>query len=164
MVIFEVSTTAARENVPHIERQIRLIKEHVRCTTSDFTFNPIPRLVLIHIVYTCVMWLNSIPQKSGAVQGISPCEIVTGRMVNYKRDCWACMGGYVETITDAIVTDDNTPRTHSFIALGPSGNHQGSVKCFDLETGKVVVRRTINHIPWPERMIKKASAWGRLSK
>ena len=46
------------------------------------------------------------------------------------------------------------PRTHSCIALGLSGNCQGNVNCFDLETGKVVVRRTINHIPWPERMIK----------
>ena len=65
---------------------------------------------------------------------------------------------------DAIVTNDNTPHTHSCILLGPSGNQQGSVKCFDLETGKVVVRITINQIPWPEKMIKKASAWGRRSK
>ena len=26
------------------------------------------------------------------------------------------------------------------------------------------MRRTINQIPWPERMIEKASAWGRRSK
>ena len=65
---------------------------------------------------------------------------------------------------DAIVTNDNTPRTHSCIALDPSGNRQGYVKCFDLETGKVVVRRTKNQIPWPERMTEKASAWVRRSK
>ena len=85
-------------------------------------------------------------------------------MVNYKRDCRACIGGYAESSTDAIVTNDNMPCTHSYIALGPSGNHQGYVKCFDLETGKVVVRRPINQISWPEIIIKKASAWGRQSK
>ena len=55
MAIIEVNTTVVREHVPDIERQIRLIKERVRCTISDFTVDPIPRLVLIHVVYTCVM-------------------------------------------------------------------------------------------------------------
>ena len=117
MEIIEVNTTAAREHVREIERQIRLIKERIRCTTSGFTFNPIPRLVLIHVVYTCVMWINAIPRKSGAVQGISPRELITGRMVFYKRDCRACIGGYVEASTKAIVTNDNMPRTHSCIAV-----------------------------------------------
>ena len=102
--------------------------------------------------------------QSRRVPRDTPRELVTGRTVNYKRDYQACIGGYVEASTYAIVTNDNTPHTHSFIALGPSGNRQGSVKCFYLETGKAVVCRTINQIPWPERMIKKASAWGRKSK
>ena len=119
--------------------------------------------MLIYVVYTCVMWLNAISQKAGTVQGISPRKLVTGRTVNYKRDLWAYMGGYVEASTDVIGTNDNTPRTHSRIALGLSGNQQGSVKCFDLETGKVVVRRTKAQIPWPERIIEKASTWGQRS-
>ena len=40
--LVEVNTTAARENVPEIERRIRTIKERVRAATSDFSFNPIP--------------------------------------------------------------------------------------------------------------------------
>ena len=67
LAIIEVNTTAAREYVPEIEHQICLIKERVRCTTSDFPFYPIPRLVIIHIVYTCVMLINTIPRKAGAV-------------------------------------------------------------------------------------------------
>ena len=128
--IVEVNTTAAREHVPEIEPQIRLIKEHVRCKTSDFPFNTIPIMVLIHIVYTCVMWLNDIPRKSGAIQGISPRELITERKVNYKRYCRACMRGYLEASTYVIVMNDNTPRTHSCIAFVLSGNRQSSVKCF----------------------------------
>ena len=127
LAIIEVNTTAAREHVPEIECQIRLIKERIRCTTSDFPFDPIPRLVLIHVVYTCVMWISYIPHKAGTVQYIPPRELVTGMTVNYKRDFWACIGGYVEGSTDAIVMNDNMPRTHSCVALGPSGNRQGSV-------------------------------------
>ena len=52
LAIIEVNTTAARDHVPDIERQICLIKERVRCTTSDFPFDPIPRLAIIHVVYT----------------------------------------------------------------------------------------------------------------
>ena len=122
VTIIEVNTTAAREHVPDIERHICLIKERVICTTSDFPFDPIPRLVVIHVVYTCVIFINAITRKAGAVQGISPRELVTGKTVHYKRDCRACIGGYVEASTGAIFTNDNTPRTHSCIALGPSGN------------------------------------------
>ena len=110
------------------------------------------------------MCINAIPHKKGSVQGISPRELVTGRTVNYKRDCWAYIGVYSEASTDTIVTNDNTPCNHSCIALVTSGNRQGSVKYFDLETEKVVVRGTINQILWPERITKKDSAWGRQSK
>ena len=48
--LVEVNTTAAREHVPEIERQIRQIKERVRSATSDFPFDPIPVMVLIQIV------------------------------------------------------------------------------------------------------------------
>ena len=62
------------------------------------------------------------------------------------------------------MTNDNAPRTHGCIALGLSGNLQGSLKWFDLETGKVATRRIIKQIPGPERMLKIANAWGRMSK
>ena len=84
--------------------------------------------------------------------------------MDYHKDCRADLGGYVEASTDKVVTNDNTPRTHACIALGPSGNRQGSLKCFDLKTGKLVVRRIAEQIPWPDRMLKVASEWGRKSK
>ena len=74
------------------------------------------------------------------------------------------MGGYVEASTDKVVTNDNTPRTHACIALGPSGNRQGSLKCFDFTTGTLFVRRIVEQIPWPDSLLKVASAWGRKSK
>ena len=153
----EVNTTAAREHVPEIERRIRTIKERVRATTSKFPFNPVPFLVLIQTVYTIVLWMNAIRPISGKEKGLSPRELVVGRGVDYHKDCRADLGGYVEASTDKVVTNDNTPRTHACIALGPSGNRQGSLKCFNLKTGKLVVRRIAEQIPWPDRMLKVAS-------
>ena len=62
------------------------------------------------------------------------------------------------------MTNHNTPRTRGCIALGPSGNRQGSLICSDLETGKVVTRRIIKQIPWPDGTIEIANAWRRKSK
>ena len=87
-------------------------------------------------------------------RGLSPREHVTGRGVDYNKDCRADLGDYIQASTNIVLTNDNTPRTHGCIALGPSDNRQGSLKCFDLETSKLVVCRIAKHIPWPDRMLK----------
>ena len=57
--------------------------------------------------------------------------------------------------------NDNSDRTHACIFLGPSGNRQKLLNCFDLETGKVVVRRSKKQLFWPNRLLKKAEEWGK---
>ena len=52
---------------------------------------------------------------------------MTGLSTGYERDCKIDIGSYVEAGTDATVTNDNTERTRSCVALGPVGNKQGSV-------------------------------------
>ena len=47
----QINTTAAREHVGEIEREIRTVKERVRCTTGEFPFQHIPTMVLIYVVY-----------------------------------------------------------------------------------------------------------------
>ena len=121
-------------------------------------------MVLIQTVHTITLWLNAVQSISGLNRGLSPRELVTGRGVDYNKDCRATFGAYVQATTEKIVTNNNTPRTHGCIALGTSGNMQGSLKCFDLKTGKVVTRRIIKQIPWLERTLKIANAWGRKSK
>ena len=54
---------------------------------------------------------------------------------------------YVEASVDAIVTNDNSERTTSCVALGPAGNRQGLVKCFDIETGKYPNRKPACTVP-----------------
>ena len=73
--------------------------------------------------------------------------MVTGLSTDYERDCKVDIGSYVEAITDTTVTNDNTERTRSCIALGPVGNRQVSVKCFDIKSGKILHRRTVTKLP-----------------
>ena len=116
--LVEVNTTATRGHVPEIERRIRTIKERVRSATSEFPFSPIPMMVLIQKVHTITMWLNTIQSLSGFDRGLSPRELVTGRGVDYNKDCGANFGAYVQATTDKIVTNNNNPRTHG-CSFGP---------------------------------------------
>ena len=162
--LVEINTTAAREHVGLIERKIRHVKEKTRATTSEFPFKLIPTLVLIHTVYGVVFWLNAFA-KHASNMGFSPQEVVMGLSTDYKRDCKVDVGSYVEASTNAIITNDNKERTRSCVALGPVGNRQGSVKCFDIETGKLLHRRTVTQVPWPldNDLIRKVESWGKRS-
>ena len=98
------------------------------------------------------------------IGGLSPRELVTGKKLACDKDCRADIGVYIEPTVDPDITNGQEARTHSCISLGPSGNIQGSLKCFDLETGKVVTRRRVADLLFPNRMLKKANAWGEKSK
>ena len=50
-----LNTCAANEHVPKIERQIRVIKERVRCTRHTLPFKVIPLLMLIEMIYSSVL-------------------------------------------------------------------------------------------------------------
>ena len=71
-------------------------------------------------------------------------------------------GAYVEASKDPDITNTMAERTHNCLALGSSGNLQGSVECFDLITGKVGVRRTIKVLPMPDSILKLINRWGSL--
>ena len=83
-------------------------------------------------------------------QWFYPREIITGLAVNYKRDCKAVVGAYIEASIDDKITNDNVERWQSCIYLGPSENRQQSVKYFVIETGAVDVRRVFDGLPYPD--------------
>ena len=121
-------------------------------------------MIVVHCIYFVVMMINGVPAEGGISEKFSPREIVTGRKIDMVKDCRAQFGSYIEPSKDADITNTTDERTHACLALGPSGNLQGSVKCFDLLTGKVIIRRTIKVLPIPGRIVKLANAWGKTSK
>ena len=54
--------------------------------------------------------------------------------------------------------------THVCISLGPSRNWQGSQVCFDLDTGRVVLRRNIKVLHMPDSVIQVINDWGKSQK
>ena len=66
--LVEVNTTAARDHLGEIERQVRLVKERMRCSTSDMLdcgMIFLPKKIVIHLVYNFCLWLNVFPLKLG---------------------------------------------------------------------------------------------------
>ena len=102
-----------------------------------------PKMVIIHTIYGVCMWLNEFLPTTKLIGGLSPRELATGRKLACDKDCRADIGAYIKATVDANITNGQEARTHSCIYLGPSGNIQGSLKCFDLDTGKVVIRRRV---------------------
>jgi hypothetical protein len=89
---------------------------------------------------------------------------VTGLKVDYAKHCRARWGSYVEASDDLDVTNTMRDRTSPCIVLGPTGNIQGSVRCYNLETKSIVKRRTITPLPMPDRVIRRVIALGKRSK
>jgi hypothetical protein len=56
-----LNTTSANEHVPKIERQIRVIKEHVRVTRHTLPFKVLPLTMLIELVCSSIQWINASP-------------------------------------------------------------------------------------------------------
>jgi hypothetical protein len=160
-----INTTAAREHVGDIERGIRFIEERARSVLSELPFKHcMPDAFVIHLMMFVVFWINAFPSDSGVSSVHSPREIVTGLKIDYSKHCRARWGSYVEASDDLDVTNTMRDRTSPSIVLGPTGNIQGSVRCYNLETKSVVKRRTITPLPMPGRVIRRVLELGKRSK
>ena len=159
-----INTTAAREHVSDIERAIREIKERARSVISELPFKHcMPDVMLVHLIKFVTFWINSFVNENGASKVFSPRELLTGMKVDYNKHCQARFGAYVEASDDADVTNDMRDRTSPCIVLGPTVV-QGSVRCLNLATKKVVTRRTVNPLPMPDQVIRRVVKLGKSSK
>jgi hypothetical protein len=97
--------------VGEIERKIRVVKERARCTTSILPYNILPKLMIIELMNFCVMWMNSVPVKSGISEKWSPREIVSRHRIDAKLHCKVPFGEYCEVHVDSDITNTMEPRT-----------------------------------------------------
>ena len=67
----QLNTAAAGEHVPDIERCIRTIKERTKSTYTMLPFKCVPRLMLIHLVKSAVLWINTFPARDGVCRELN---------------------------------------------------------------------------------------------
>ena len=129
------------EHVPEIERYIRVIKERARCYFAmllRIEINTIPRGMVMQLMRTVVFYINCFVWRKGVSQVLSPITIVEGLKVDYHKHFHVIFGEYLMTYDGT--TNTMTKRTTGAIAMGPSDNIQGGIRCFSLATGKILHR------------------------
>ncbi len=67
-------------------------------------------------------------------------------------------GTSCEVHDEPVPTNTMGWRTHEAIALGPTGNLQGSVKFYCINTGRVLKRHSFTPMPMPDQVIKRVNA------
>ena len=115
----------------------------------------------IELIYFVVFWLNASPSKAGVSRKYSPRELILRLKVDYKKHCKVLFGSYYEVHHEPEPSNSMKPRTHPAIALGPSGNLQGTVKFHSLYTGCVLRRQPFILIPMPQTIINKVNRIGK---
>ena len=132
------NTNTAKEHVAEAERKIRVVKERNIVVVNTLPFTYIPRRMKIEFIYFVTLWLNQFPVKSGVSETFSPREILPRCRMDAKKNCRVLPGSYCEVHDDPNPTNTTVSCTREGIALGPTGNLQGSVKLYCLNTGRVL--------------------------
>ena len=156
----ECNSTAAKEHVSEAEQTIRTLKERTRGLLALLPFSHILRRMNIGVVYFIVQWLNAFLVKSGISTIYSPRELLFCWKLDYKKHCRVLPGSYCEVHDEPVPTNTMVARTHACIALGPTGNLQGSMKFYCLTTGRVLKRCFFTVIPTPDRIICRVNEIG----
>jgi hypothetical protein len=158
--MIQINTTAAKEHVPEIEHQIRLIKARGRGILNTLPFKKMPRLIWFELIYHVVLWHNAFPLKSGVSANLSPRKLVIRHKLDFAKHCGAQFGSYCEVHDEPMPTNSMTMRMTPVIVLGPTGNLQGTYKFFSLETSKKIKRRKLTPYPMPDLVIRRVEKYG----
>ena len=160
----EINTTAKNEHVGEIERKIRHVKERVRCVKSTLPYRhkALPHAIIKAMLSHVVLWMNAFVSDQGVSEVFSPREIVLRRQLKWKLHARANFGSYCEAYDEPDPNETNTQaeRTIACINLGPTGNIQGTHRFLNLETGRVIKRKTFKEMPMPDDVIERVHYWG----
>ncbi|KAL7462751.1 hypothetical protein ACHAXS_003127 [Conticribra weissflogii] len=156
----DVNTTGANEHVGEVERCIRTIKERARGIINTLPFSTLPKHILIELLYHTVLWLNAFPTKNVISSCFSPREIITHVGLDFKKHCRVPFGTYCKVHEYPNPLNSTAPRTKPAIALGPTGNAQGTYKFFCLTNGTMLRQNNWTEYPMPDSVIKQVNKWG----
>ena len=151
----------AKEHGSEAEHTIKTLKERTRGLLGTLPFENLPQRTKIEFVYFMVLWMNAFPVKSGMSDKISPCELLLHRRLNNKKHCRVELGTYCEVHNEPTQTNTMTPQMHEAIALGPTGDLQGSVKLYYIHTGRVLKHCSFTPMPMPDHVIRRVNAIGK---
>ena len=129
----------------------------MRGLLGTLPFQHLPRRMKIGFIYFVVLWLNAFPVKNGISSMFSPRELLVRWHLDYAKHCRVLLGKYCEVHDEPSPSNTMMPWTHKAIAMGPTGNLQGWVKFFCLNTGRILKRRSFTTLLMPDRVLKRVN-------
>ena len=148
-----INLTSANKHIPKIERKIRVVKERCQSTRHGLSFQQIPMILTIHVVFQIVKLLNFFPTKGGIYDTLSPKTIMSVEIIDYKKHLSLQIGQYCQMHKEDDLCSSQNPRTKGAISLGPSANLQGGFKFMVLNTVKKIVQCSWYFILMPDKVI-----------
>ena len=140
IVGMDINTTAARDHVPEIERQIQVAKEQMRAVHGGLPYDRMTSRMIIELGKCIVMMINTFPPKSSLSRTYIPRTIMTGKQLDFKKQCRCPFGAYIHDHGDSNMTNLMVDQTQGAICLGPTGNLQGSYAFLLLHTGRNITQ------------------------
>ena len=136
---------AAGEHVPEIERYIRTLKDCTQSAYNVLPFKNLPRVILIHLLKNCTLWLNAFPAAGGVSSVHSPCFLLMGQELSFDKHAVLEFWSYVQTHEEH--SNGMEPQTMGAICLGPTGNAQGGHWFFSITSGCCIVHHHWTALP-----------------
>jgi len=134
----------------HVEREIRFVKDKLRCLDSDIPY-VIPGNLIQYSVYWTIFTINATRRTPLG----TPRELYNGTKTNYKRDMKLSFGEYGHSYIVPKRSNTNELRTVASIALCPTGNSKGTWFCYDYEINTIFRSDRFTTLPMPDNVIFK---------
>ena len=129
-----------------MERSVHTIREQARGIIGTLPFDYIPRQLKIEFIYFVVLWLKAFPVKMGMLTIYLLRELLVRWKLDYKKHCRVLLGTYCKVHDKPLPSNSMTHCTHECIACGPTGNLQGSIKFYCLNTGRILKQQSFTEI------------------
>ena len=121
-----------------VERSIRVIKERFRSVYHRLPFQSMPKVMIRLGVMESTRWLNTFPAKTGISEVYSPRMIVTGKNIDYDRQCKTAFGAYIQALPKTNLTNTMGLHTIGCIYLHYMEDNDMGYELLNLTTGKLI--------------------------
>ena len=111
-------------------------------------------------MFQTVKLLNFFLTKGGISDSLSPKTIISGEILDYKKDLSLQIGQYYQVHEEDAPRNSQNPRKNGAILLGTRVNLQGGFKFMALNIGKKIGRRSWGVILMPDTVITRVNALG----
>lgn len=149
-----VRPTNRDDHVPEAERNIRTIKERVRCKLHELPFSMIPGVMIRHLVMYQTLMLNVFPAKGGISSHYSPHVILGRRHIDFDKHYKCEFGEFVLTHMEPKPSNKGDMRGIDSIYLRPRTDiPQGGHYTMNLHTGKVLTSSKVTIYPMTQVVI-----------